>query len=62
MSDNGGPRSDVSWGSPANNFPLRGNKGSMWEGGTRTPAFVHSPSHLTKGEKLITLKIFIVEK
>ncbi|XP_042856677.1 arylsulfatase B-like [Penaeus japonicus] len=33
-SDNGGVES---------NQPLRGNKGSVWEGGTRAPGFVHSP-------------------
>ena len=35
MSDNGGP---IDQG--ADNHPLRGSKGSLWEGGTRTPAFI----------------------
>jgi len=35
MSDNGGP---VDQG--ADNYPLRGSKGSLFEGGTRTPAFI----------------------
>ncbi|XP_076040504.1 arylsulfatase B-like [Oratosquilla oratoria] len=38
-SDNGGMARYV----PQENFPLRGAKGSMWEGGTRVPAFIHSP-------------------
>ena len=38
LSDNGG---EVLKG--ASNWPLRGKKGRLWEGGTRTPAFIHGP-------------------
>jgi len=46
MSDNGGPT-----GHAANNWPLRGSKGSLWEGGTRTPAFIHQPGVLAPREE-----------
>jgi len=37
FSDNGGAKGH------GNNWPLRGHKASVWEGGTRTPAFIHGP-------------------
>ena len=40
LSDNGGGLH--SYGS---NWPLRGGKGTIFEGGTRTPAFIHSPRY-----------------
>jgi len=42
LSDNGGtPRAD--------NTPLRGNKGSMWEGGVRVPAIFWAPGRIPAG-------------
>ena len=40
-SDNGGA---ISHG--ASNFPLRGTKGTLFEGGTRVPTFLHGPGVL----------------
>jgi arylsulfatase A-like enzyme len=37
ISDNGGPLDH------SNNFPYRGGKASLWEGGVRVEALVHSP-------------------
>ncbi|CAB3399823.1 unnamed protein product [Caenorhabditis bovis] len=43
-SDNGGT---VEFG--ASNAPLRGEKDSIWEGGTRTTTFIHSPRFIKRG-------------
>ena len=32
-----------------NNYPLRGNKNTLWEGGVKTPTFVHYPSLMNSG-------------
>lgn len=47
FSDNGGPT-----GSGARNTPLRGAKGSTWEGGMRVPALVRWPGKVRAGAKL----------
>ena len=41
MSDNGGRQMPKHVPSP--NYPLTGYKGSVYEGGTKVPAFIHSP-------------------
>lgn len=44
-SDNGGPR-------PGDNTPLRGNKGSLWEGGVRAAAFANWPGKIPAGQRI----------
>jgi arylsulfatase A-like enzyme len=44
FSDNGGPIAQA-----ARNEPLRGAKGSCWEGGIRVPAFVYWPGRVKPG-------------
>ena len=45
FSDNGGKPS-----LGASNKPLRGRKGSAYEGGSRTPMFFHWPKHIAEGK------------
>merc|ERR1719495_538728 len=41
ISDNGAR--EMPRGVKSSNFPLRGYKGSVYEGGTKVPAFIYSP-------------------
>ena len=46
VSDNGGPQA----GNGSRNTPLKGDKGTVWEGGIRVPYFVRWKGHLEAGK------------
>lgn len=52
-SDNGGPQ-------PGTNTPLRGYKGSLWEGGVRAAAFANWPGKIPAGAK-VTQPMHIID-
>ncbi len=58
LSDNGGPTND----NASSNRPLKGDKGSPWEGGIHVPFAAQWPGHLPKGmvyeNPVISLDIF----
>ena len=58
LSDNGGPTQELT----SSNLPLRGGKGSLYEGGIRIPFLMQWPGHLPQGEvyesPIIALDIF----
>ena len=51
-SDNGAPAAP---GVEARNYPLAGFKASVYEGGTRVPAFIHAPALLAGGRRVEAL-------
>ncbi|KAJ1446949.1 alkaline-phosphatase-like protein, partial [Pelagophyceae sp. CCMP2097] len=51
VSDNGGP-TNMDEGTASNNFPMRGGKNTLWEGGTRVVGLVKAPG-LVAGKSLL---------
>ena len=43
--DHGAPENEPDWdGNAGRDYPFRGGKSEIWEGGVRVPAFVSTPS------------------
>lgn len=58
-SDNGGPSVlDATYNTGASNWPLRGQKFTMWEGGVRVASFLWSP--LLKYQRYINKHLYHV--
>lgn len=57
-SDNGGPsiRDRTGYPTGASNWPLRGQKFSMWEGGVRVASFLWSP--LLKSQRYVNRQAY----
>lgn len=56
FSDNGGPVHKA-----GSNWPLRGSKTTLWEGGTRSPSFIHAPSLLSNSGSVYDQMIHVVD-
>ena len=60
ISDNGGPIFGGHGDENNPNYPLNGKKGTVYEGGTKVPMFIHSPMLRTNGLRYGTFVIWIM--
>ncbi|KAF2354381.1 Sulfatase N-terminal [Trinorchestia longiramus] len=58
--DNGGPAAGFN-DNAASNWPLKGIKASMWEGGVRGAAFVWGPSFISQRPGTVAHQLFAIE-
>mmetsp|Transcript_7249 Transcript_7249/g.26662 ORF Transcript_7249/g.26662 Transcript_7249/m.26662 type:complete len:555 (+) Transcript_7249:100-1764(+) len=58
VSDNGGPTHNNE-GTQSNNFPLRGGKNTLWEGGVRVPCIMRGPGVL--GDRISNEKMHVTD-